>query len=49
MTATKSCVLWNNLGLLVRIISAKDPLSDMKQVDSLTRLLNLKTPNRSDK
>ena len=49
MPVTKPCVLWKDLGLLVRMISIKDPLSDMKQVGSLTRFFKLKTSNRSDK
>ena len=36
MLVTKPWVLWKDLGLLVRI-SIKDPLSDFKQVGSLTR------------
>ena len=37
------------VSLLVRTISIKDPLSDMKQVGSLTRFFKLKISNRSDR
>ena len=49
MPVIKPWVLWKDLGLLVRIISIKDPLSDLKQVGYLTRFLKLKTSNRSHK
>ena len=49
MPVIKLCVLWKDLGLLVRIISIKNPLSDMKQVGSLIRFVKLKTSTRSDK
>ena len=49
MPVTKPWVLWKDLGLLVRIISTKDLLSDLKQVGSLTRFFKLKTSNRSGK
>ena len=49
MHVTKPWVLWKDLGLLVRIISIEDPLSDLKQVGSLTRFFKLKTSNRSEK
>ena len=42
MPVTKPCFLWKDLGFLVIIISIKDPLSDMKQVNSLTRFFKLK-------
>ena len=43
MPVTKLCVSWKGLGLLVRIISNKDLLSDIKQVGSLARFFDLKT------
>ena len=50
MPVTKPSVLWKDLSLFVRIISIKDPLSNIKQVGgSLTRFFKLKTSNRSDK
>ena len=49
MPVIKLYVLWKDLGLLVRIISIKNPLSDMKQVGSLIRFVKLKTSTRSDK
>ena len=49
MPVTKPWVSWKDLGLLVRIISIKDPLPDLKQVGYLTRFFKLKTSNRSDK
>ena len=49
MPLTKPWALWKDLGLLVRTISIKDPLSDLKQVGSLTRFFKLKASNRSDK
>lgn len=48
MPVTKLCVSWKDLGLLVRIISKKDLLSDIKQVGSLTRFFDLKTSNLLD-
>ena len=49
MPVTKPCVLWKDLNLLVRIVSIKDLLSDIKQVGSLARIFKLKTPNRIEK
>ena len=49
MPVTKPCVLWKDQGLLARIISIKDPLSDMKQVGFLTRFFKLKTSDWSEK
>ena len=46
MPVTKPCVLLKDPGLLARIISIKDPLSDMKQVGSLTRFFKLNASNR---
>ena len=48
MPVTKLCVSWKGLGLLVRIISNKDLLSDIKQVGSLTRFFDLKTSDILD-
>ena len=49
MPVTKLCVSWKDLGLLVRIISNKDLLSDTKQVGSLTRFFDLKTSDLLDR
>lgn len=49
MPVTKPCVLWEDLSLLVRIVSIKDLLSDIKQVGYLARFFKLKTPNRIGK
>ena len=43
MPVTKPCVLWKDQGLLVRIISIKDALLDLKQVGFLSRFFKLKT------
>ena len=48
MPVIKPCVFWKDLGLLVRIISIKQSLSDTKQVGSITKFFKLKTSNRSD-
>ena len=49
MPVTKLCVSWKDLGLLVRITSNKDLLSDTKQVGSLTRFFDLKTSDLLDR
>ena len=40
MPVTKPCILWKDLGLLVRIVPIKDLLSDIKQVGPLARFLS---------
>ena len=49
MPVTKPCILWKNLGLLVRIVPIKDLLSDIKQVGPVARFFKLKTSNRTGK
>ena len=49
MPVTKPCILWKDLGLLVRIVPIKDLLSDIKQVGPLARFLSYKHLIRTGK